>query len=119
MQSGNNIHVQQHKTNMINEEWNETQNDAPFFAFYDMPAVTSTRRNGRCVDPGTAVVYSYTLIKPHRVSMALCIPVSEKKNFEIGFYVPTCGASFVPQRHYMNKLGRGPQGDAIYQISKV
>ena len=40
MQSGNNIHVQQHKTNMINEEWNKTQNDAPFFAFYDMHAVT-------------------------------------------------------------------------------
>ena len=40
MQSGNNIHVQQHKTNMINEEWNETQSDAPFVAFYDMLAVT-------------------------------------------------------------------------------
>ena len=40
MRSGNNIHVQQHKTNMINEEWNETQNDAPFVAFYDMHAVT-------------------------------------------------------------------------------
>ena len=40
MQSGNNIHVQQHKTNMINEEWNKTQNDAPFVVFYDMHAVT-------------------------------------------------------------------------------
>ena len=40
MQFGNNIHVQQHKTNMINEEWNETQSDAPFVAFYDMRAVT-------------------------------------------------------------------------------
>ena len=40
MQSGNNIHVQQHKKNMINEEWNETQNDAPNVAFYDMRAVT-------------------------------------------------------------------------------
>ena len=40
MQSGNNIHVQQHKTNMINEEWNKTQNDAPFVAFYDTRAVT-------------------------------------------------------------------------------
>ena len=39
MRSGNNIHVQQHKTNMINEEWNKTQNDAPFVAFYDMRAV--------------------------------------------------------------------------------
>ena len=40
MQSGNNTHVQQHKTNMINKEWNKTQNDAPFVAFYDMRAVT-------------------------------------------------------------------------------
>ena len=32
--------MQQHKTNMINEEWNKTQNDAPFVAFYDMRAVT-------------------------------------------------------------------------------
>ena len=40
MRSGNNIHVQQHKTNMINEVWNKTQNDAPFVAFYDMSAVT-------------------------------------------------------------------------------
>ena len=40
MRSGNNIHVQQHKTNMINEEKNKTQNDAPFVAFYDMRAVT-------------------------------------------------------------------------------
>ena len=40
MQSGKNIHVQQHKTNIINEEWNKTQNDAPFVAFYNMRAVT-------------------------------------------------------------------------------
>ena len=39
MRSGKNIHVQQHRTN-INEEWNKTQNDAPFVAFYDMCAVT-------------------------------------------------------------------------------
>ena len=32
--------MQQHKTNMINEEWNKTQNDAPLVAFYDMSAVT-------------------------------------------------------------------------------
>ena len=31
--------MQQHKTNMINEEWSETQNDAPFVAFYHMHAV--------------------------------------------------------------------------------
>ena len=40
LQIGNNIHVQQHKTNMINEEFNKTQNDAPFVTFYDMRAVT-------------------------------------------------------------------------------
>ena len=40
MRIGNNIHVQQHKTNMINEERNKTQRDAPFVAFYDMRAVT-------------------------------------------------------------------------------
>ena len=39
MRSGNNIRVQQRKTNMINEEWNKAQNDAPFVAFYDMRAV--------------------------------------------------------------------------------
>ena len=63
MRSGNNIHVQQHKTNMINEEWNKTQNDAPFVAFYDMRAVTSVLPD-ECVNRGTAVVYSYTPIKP-------------------------------------------------------
>ena len=36
MQSGNNIHEQQCKKNMINEEWNKTQNDAPFVAYYEM-----------------------------------------------------------------------------------
>ena len=40
MRSGSNIHLQQRKTNMINEEWNKTQNDAPFVAFYDMHVVT-------------------------------------------------------------------------------
>ena len=30
MRSGNNMYVQQHKAHMINEEWNKTQNDAPF-----------------------------------------------------------------------------------------
>ena len=40
MQSAKNIHVQQYQTNMISEEWNKTQNDAPFVIFYDMHAVT-------------------------------------------------------------------------------
>ena len=37
-------------------------------------------------------------------------------------YIPTCdprgGASFKP-RHKMNKLGRGPLGDATYKVSKL
>ena len=41
MQSGNNINVQQDKTNVINEEWNKKENDAPFVAFHDMRAVKS------------------------------------------------------------------------------
>ena len=40
MRSGNNIHVQQHQTNTMNEEWNKTQNNAAFVAFYNMHAVT-------------------------------------------------------------------------------
>ena len=40
MRSGNNIHVQQHETKMINEEWNKTQNDALFVAFDDIRAIT-------------------------------------------------------------------------------
>ena len=32
--------MQQHKKNMINKERNKTQNDAPFFAFYNMRVVT-------------------------------------------------------------------------------
>ena len=40
MRSGNNIHVQQRKINMINDKRNKTQNDAPFVAFYNMCAVT-------------------------------------------------------------------------------
>ena len=72
MRSGTNIHVQQHKTSMINEEWNKTQNDAPFVAFYDMRAVTFVLPDemALCVDRGTAVVFSYTPIKPQGVSQA-------------------------------------------------
>ena len=66
MRSGNNIHVQHHKTHMINEEWNKTQNDAPFVTFNDMRAVTLVLPN-EMADVSTAVVYSYTPIKPHGV----------------------------------------------------
>ena len=47
--------------------------------------------------------------------------VSDGKNFEVGLlcsYVPSCdprgGANIEPLGHHMNKLGRGPQGDATY-----
>ena len=40
MRSAKNIYVHHNKTNMINEEWNKTQNNAPFVAFYDMRADT-------------------------------------------------------------------------------
>ena len=53
-------------------------------------------------------------------SKAPCLPVSERKNFEVGLlcsYVPSCdpqsGTNFDP---HMNKLGRGPQGEATNQI---
>ena len=36
--------------------------------------VCSARRNGKCVDRGTAVVYSYTPIKAHGVSQANLFP---------------------------------------------
>ena len=45
MRSAKNTHVQQYKTNMINEEWNKTQNDAPFVVFHDMCVVTFILRD--------------------------------------------------------------------------
>ena len=39
MRSANNIHIQQHLTNIINKEVKKTQNYAPFVTFYDMRAV--------------------------------------------------------------------------------
>ena len=61
--------MQQHKTDMINEEWNKRQNDAPFVAFYNMRAVMFVLPD-EIADPETAVVYSYTPIKPQGVSQA-------------------------------------------------
>ena len=57
---------------MINEEWNITQNDAPFVAFYDMRAVMfvlpDEMANVSIV--GLQWFFSYTPIKPHGVSQA-------------------------------------------------
>ena len=57
---------------------------------------------------------------------ALCLPVSEKTNFEdqlLCSYGPTCdvhGRTSPDHRGIiMNKVGRGPQGEAIYQTSKL
>ena len=47
----------------------ETQNDAPFVAFYDMHTVTFVLPD-EMADVTIAVVYSYTPIKPHGVSQA-------------------------------------------------
>ena len=56
---------------------------------------------------------------------ALDLPVSKKRILKMGFFVPKfqlvspgAGPILTP-RHHMNKLGRGPQGNAIYQISKL
>ena len=70
MQSGNDMHVQQHKTNMINEEWNKTQNDAPFVTFYNMPAVMFVLPD-EMADVSIAGLQWFILIppiKPHRIS---------------------------------------------------
>ena len=61
----------------------------------------------------------------HTKYQGLHLPVSEKKNFEDGpfcTYVPTCdprvGPVLTPGASY-EELGRGPEGDAIYQIWKL
>ena len=57
---------------------------------------------------------------------ALLLLVSEKKNFKVFLlcsYVsnmwPPGQGPIWPQGHHMNNLGRGPLGDATYEISKL
>ena len=57
---------------------------------------------------------------------ALLLLVSEKKNFKVFLlcsYVsnlwPPVRGPIWPQGHHMNNLGRGPLGDATYEISKL
>ena len=71
MRGENNIHVQQHKTNMINEEWTK-QNDAPFVAFYDMHAVTFVPPDEMADVTITGLQWFILipLIKPHGVPQA-------------------------------------------------
>ena len=75
MRSGNNIHVQQHKTNMINEEWNKTQNDDFFVAFYDMRVVTFVLPD-EMADVSIAGLQSFILLPRlnHEVSQANRFP---------------------------------------------
>ena len=44
---------------MINEEWNKSQNEAPFVTFYNMHAVKIVLPNGKCVD--RSLLQSYEL----------------------------------------------------------
>ena len=48
----------------------ETQNDAPFVAFYDMHAVIFVPPDEMADVTIAGLVYSYTPIKPHGVSQA-------------------------------------------------
>ena len=56
---------------------------------------------------------------------ALCLPVSENKNFEIDLlctYILTCdpwGGPVLTQGHHMKKCDKGPLLDATWQISKL
>ena len=57
---------------MINEEWNKTQNDAPFVAFYDMRAVMFVLPD-EMADVSIAGLQWFILIppiKPHGVPQA-------------------------------------------------
>ena len=57
---------------MINEQWNKTQNDAPFVAFYDMRAVTFVLPDemANVLIAGLQWFILIPPIKPHGVSQA-------------------------------------------------
>ena len=61
MRGGNNIYVQHHKTKMINEEWNKTQNDAPFVTFYNMRAVKHVKTRALFTNNSLECSLSYSL----------------------------------------------------------
>ena len=89
MRSGNNIHEQQHKTNMINEEWNKTQN-APFVAFYGMRAVTFVLPD-EMANVSIAGLQCFILIprlnhtRSHRLIDSHSIPYLHREEKNIGF----------------------------------
>ena len=72
------------------------------------------------IDKGPNIIVQVQMIK------ALLLLVSEKKNFKVfllcsyvsNLWPPGWGPVW-PQGHHMNNLGRGPQGDATYKISKL
>ena len=69
-------------------------------AFYEQTWYRSTRR---CHIPNI---------------ISLRHPVSEKKKIEDGLLYSYVGPVLTPGASY-EKFGKGPQGDAIYQISKL
>ena len=87
---------------MINEEWKKTTKWCPFCRLlrHAWCHVCSARWNGRCVNHRTAVVYSYTPIKPHRVSQANWFPFQtlftsrKKKKWDLEQELPSLLQSY-------------------------
>ena len=55
----------------------------------------------------------------YQISKLYAFQFQRIKILKMGFIVPmfqllTRGGQLSPQGHHMNKIGRGPQGDAIY-----
>ena len=83
-----------------------------------------TPRVGLVLTPGA--FYDKNLVEVYKEMPHTKYQISMTSSFrEENFcsYVQTCDplrrGQFWPQGHHMNKFGRGPQGDAIYQISKL
>ena len=83
MRSGNKIHVQQHKTNRINKEWNKKQNDAPFVAFYDMLAVTFVLPDEMADVSITGLQWFILILRLNQMGSHRPYPI-EKKNIGFG-----------------------------------
>ena len=64
-------------------------------------------------------------IRQYQISNLYAIQYQRRKILKMGFFVPMFQlvtpeqGQFWPQGHHINKLGRGHQGDAIYQISQL
>ena len=62
----------------------------------------------------------------YQISKLCTFSFQRRRILKFSFFVPmfrTCDppgpGQFGPQGHHMNNLGRGPLGDATYQISKL